>query len=136
MNENGVLRTWLIVAGAALVGAGLLGFVDNPIASGSENALFRVNGVHNAIHLATGLLALAIALGLRGRDQATAAVGFGVLYGAVAVVGIVDPSLFGLMSDAPINAGDHVLHLGAAVISVGLGWMARSGSGVTSASRA
>lgn len=125
MNENGMLRTWMIVAGVALLGAGLLGFIDNPIASSNENALFRVNAIHNVIHIVTGLLALGIAFGLRGRDQANAAIGFGVLYAAVAVLGIVDPTLFGLMSDAPINTGDLGLHVGLALISIALGWMAR-----------
>jgi len=125
VNENGLLRTWMMVAGVALLGAGLLGFIDNPIASNNENALFRVNALHNVIHIVSGLLALGIAFGLRGRDQANAAIGFGVLYGAVAVLGIVDPNLFGLMADAPINAADHALHIGLAVISIALGWMAR-----------
>jgi len=136
VNENGLLRTWMIVAGVALLGAGLLGFIDNPIASGGENALFRVNALHNVIHIATGLIALGIAFGLRGRDQATAAIGFGVLYGAVAVLGIVDPNLFGLMADAPINVGDHALHLGLSVITIALGWMARDVDRVPSGSRA
>lgn len=125
MNENGLLRTWMIVAGVALLGAGLLGFIDNPIASNSENTLFRVNALHNVIHIVTGLAALGIGLGLRGRDQANAAIGFGVAYAAVALLGIVDPTLFGLMTEAPINTADHVLHIGLALVSIALGWMAR-----------
>jgi hypothetical protein len=84
-----------------------------------------VNAVHNAIHIVSGLLALAIAFGTRGVNLANATVGFGILYALVAVVVIADPSLFGLFNDAPANVADHVLHVALAVVSIALGYMAR-----------
>lgn len=127
MDDNlRLARTWMIVAGIALIAAGLIGFVPgNAIASADPDALFRVNATHNIVHLATGLLALAIAFATSGRTLADATIGFGVLYAAVAVVLVLDPTLFGLFEDAPANAADHLLHAGLAIVSIALGVMAR-----------
>jgi Domain of unknown function (DUF4383) len=134
-NER-LVRYWMIIAGIALIGAGLIGFVPgNPIASSDPNALFRVNAIHNVIHIATGALALWIGLGTRGRDLANYTIGFGALYAVVAVLLIVDPSLFGLFEDAPANAMDHVLHAGLAVVSIALGYMARERETVSRTAR-
>jgi hypothetical protein len=119
-------RTWMTIAGIALLGAGLLGFVpNNPIASNDPGALFRTNAVHNVVHLITGALGLGIGLGLKGRDLANGTIGFGVLYAVVTLLLIVDPTMFGLLSDAPANAADHVLHAALAIVSIALGYMAR-----------
>src|SRR3954469_21796790 len=127
--NEAITRYWMIIAGVALLGAGLIGFVpNNPIASSDPGALFRVNATHNIVHMITGVLALAIAFGPRGRQLGTATMGFGVLYAVVAVLLIVDPTMFGLFSDAPTNAADHVLHIALAVVSIALGYMARERS--------
>src|SRR4051794_28181512 len=126
MDNERLARTWMIVAGVALLGAGLIGFIpNNPIASEDPNALFRTNTVHDIVHIVSGLLALGIAFGLRGRQLADGTIGFGVLYAVVGILLIVDPKMFGLMSDAPVNAPDHVLHAGLAIVSIVLGYMAR-----------
>jgi len=130
MDNQQLARYWMILAGIVLVAAGLVGFVpDNPIASSDPSALFVVNAAHNVVHLITGALALWIGLGLRGRDLGNATIGFGVLYLVVAVLLIVDPTMFGLLSDAPANTGDAVLHVALAIVSLALGYMARQRSG-------
>ncbi len=126
MDNQQLARSWMIVAGIALVGAGLLGFVaGNPIASSDPNALLVVNAAHNVVHIVTGLLALWIAFATGGETLANATIGFGVLYAAVAIVLIVDPTLFGIFRDAPANTADHVLHAATAIVSLALGYMAR-----------
>jgi Domain of unknown function (DUF4383) len=126
MDNARIARSWMIVAGVALLGAGLIGFIaGNPIASEDPDALFRVNAAHNVVHLVTGALALAIAFGTRGMDLGNATIGFGVLYAAVALLLLVDPTMFGLFEDAPANAADHVLHIALAVVSIAVGYMAR-----------
>jgi len=132
MDNEQLGRYWMIVAGIALIGAGLLGFVaGNPIASESESALFRVNAAHNLVHILTGGLALAIAFGTRGMQLANGLLGFGVLYAVVAVLLIVDPTLFGVFSDTPTNAADHVLHGALAIVSLTLGYMLRDRAAAT-----
>ena len=129
-------RWWMIFAGASLVGAGLLGFIPgNPIASSDPNALFRVNALHNIVHLGTGVLALWIGLGTRGVTLANGLIGYGALYAVVALLLIVDPTMFGLFSDAPANTADHVLHAGLAIVSIALGYMLRSEASRTVATR-
>lgn len=136
MDNERTGRGWMIFAGVALVGAGLIGFVPgNPIASEDPNALFRVNAIHNVIHLATGALALWIGYGMRGQALANGLISFGALYAVVALLLIVDPTLFGLFSDAPANVADHVLHAALAVVSIALGWMLRSEAARTISAR-
>ena len=125
MDNARLTQTWMLVVGIALVGAGIIGFIANPIASEDPSALFQVNAVHNVVHLVTGALALWIALATQGSMQAAATIAFGVLYAAVGIVLVIDPTLFGLLSSAPANALDHVLHAAVAIVSIGLGLMAR-----------
>lgn len=126
MDNEQTGRYWMIVAGVALIAGGLLGFVPgNPIASSDPNALLRVNALHNVVHLATGILALAIGYGTRGAALANGMLGFGALYAVIAILLIADPTFFGLFADAPANAADHLLHVAIAVVSLGLGYMLR-----------
>ena len=127
MDNEQLGRYWMIFAGVTLIGAGLLGLfvAGNPIASKEEDALFRVNEIHNVIHILTGALAFAIAFGTRGMNLANGLLGFGALYGVVAVLLVVDPTLFGLFDDVPANAADHVLHAALAIVSLALGYMLR-----------
>ena len=118
--DDGIAKAWMIAVGVALLGAGLLGFVDNPIASEREDALFHVDAVHNVVHIATGLIALAIGAFLHGRDLARGAIAFGAAYALVLVATLISPELFGIFS-MPVNAADHGLHAVLAVGSVAVG---------------
>ncbi|MFN8628972.1 MAG: DUF4383 domain-containing protein [Chloroflexota bacterium] len=115
----------MVVIGIALTAAGLIGFISNPIVSSDPGAVFRVNMAHDLVHIVTGLLALGIALGTRGLALANATIGFGVIYTVVFVLCLIDPTLFGLFGDAPVNSGDHVLHAATALVSLGLGFVLR-----------
>ena len=112
---TGIARTWMLIVGVALLAAGLLGFVDNPIVSQREDALFHVDTLHNVVHIVTGLIALFIGASLRGRILAQATIAFGVAYLLVLVATLISPDLFGLFT-MPVNTADHGLHL---VLSVG-----------------
>jgi uncharacterized protein DUF4383 len=119
-------KGYAALIGIVLVAVGLLGFVSNPIV-GEGNAVFLTGTVHNVVHLATGLLALFVAFGLRGEQQAWGVIGIGVLYLVVFVGLLISPTLFGILGAAyPVNVADQGLHLGLAVISFAVGWMARS----------
>jgi hypothetical protein len=130
MGDNGMVRTVAAILGVALVGAGLLGFVGNPIVGPGPNnngtdVLFAANSVHNIVHLVTGALALYIAFGLSGAQQANGLLGFGILYVAILVAVLISPTLFGLFDPIPANLPLHLLHAALAVVGIGVGYMAR-----------
>lgn len=118
-------KPYAALIGIVLVAVGALGFISNPLV-GEGNAIFVTGTVHNIIHLATGLLALYVAFGLRGEQQANGVIGIGVLYLAIFAALVVSPTLFGILGAGyPVSVADHGLHLGLAVVSLAVGWMAR-----------
>lgn len=123
MRNGGMAQMWMALAGIVLVAVGVLGFVNNPIVGGAD-ALIPTGALHNAVHLGTGLLALFIAFGLRGRDQINGTIGFGVLYVVIFAGVLVSPTFFGLF-EYPANAILHLIHAALAVVSLALGYMAR-----------
>ena len=117
-------QIYSLVFGATLLLAGIVGFfVNSDFAvgtdvQGDDLILFEVNAWHNIIHIASGLLGLALAA-----NPATArlfALGFGTVYLVVTIWGFItgDNILFGL---APINAADNLLHLAIALAGIAAG---------------
>jgi len=127
MRTANIAQAWMALVGLVLVAAGLIGFLNTPVAGSSPNALLQTDTVHNVVHVLTGLLALAIAFGLRGDQQVNAVIGFGVLYVIIFVAVLVSPTLFGLFS-VSANAPIHVIHAAVAVVTLAVGLMARGGS--------
>ena len=106
------------VVGLVLVAAGLIGLaVDSSFDTGAgldggRLLGLEVNGWHNLVHLASGLLLLA-GLGSNRRARKVCRL-FGVAYLVVTIVGLADgDDLFGLL---PINGADNILH---AVLAIG-----------------
>src|SRR3954466_2455053 len=106
------------LVGAVLILAGILGFFgDSSFGGPDERGSFLgldVNGWHNIVHIATGLLLLV------GAPKATlarvACLAFGVTYALVALLGWIDGSdVVGLI---PIDAADNVLHSVLAVLAL------------------
>jgi hypothetical protein len=115
-------QLYALVFGIVLVLVGIIGFFVN--ASFSVGAevdrdqliIFDVNGWHNVVHLVSGAIGLAMA----GTPASARlfALGFGVVYAVVFLLGLVmDPLLYLI----PVNPADHVLHLLIAVIGIGAG---------------
>ncbi len=116
-------QLYALVFGAVLLLMGIIGFFVSPsfavgeAVEANKGSLlgFEINGWHNVIHLLSGAVGLAMA-----GTPATArlfALGFGVVYALVTVLGLILPSpLLGII---PINAADNVLHLLIAVIGIG-----------------
>ena len=127
MSNQNTSMMWATLAGIVLVAAGLLGFLNTSLVGSSSGALLATDNVHNIVHLVTGLLALYIAFGLKGQQQATAVLGFGILYAVIFVAVLVSPTLFGIFSVAA-NAPIHVIHAAVAVVSLAVGYMARGGA--------
>ncbi len=97
------------IFGVTFILVGLLGFVPNPIVS--PNGLFVVNGMHNLVHLLTGVTFLA---GVHFAYARQTIIGIGLYYVAVAIIGFLTKGdmMLGLIH---INAADRWLHLGLAV---------------------
>jgi hypothetical protein len=127
VNNNSLAMLWAALAGIVLVLAGAVGFLNTPLAGSAENALLRTDTFHNVVHLLTGLVALGIAFGLKGEQLVNGVIGFGVLYVIILVAVLVSPTLFGIFSVAA-NAPIHVVHAALAIVSLGVGLMARGGS--------
>ena len=119
------VKSWSALAGIVLVAVGLIGFLNTPLVGAASGALVPTDGLHNVVHLATGVLALWIAFGLSGRTQVDALLGFGVLYVVIFLAVLVSPTLFGVFS-VPANAVIHVIHAALAAVSLAIAWMARS----------
>ena len=121
-------QLYSLVFGATLLLAGILGFIVNSEfdvgtdVQGDNLILFEVNGWHNLIHIASGLVGLALARTRRG--ALSFALGFGAIYLAVFFWGLIagDNILFGL---APINPADNVLHVAIAVAGIAAGLASR-----------
>jgi hypothetical protein len=127
MSNTNTAMGWATLAGIVLVAAGLFGFLNTSIAGSAPGALLQVDTVHNIVHLVTGLIALYIAFGLKGEQQVNAVIGFGILYVVIFVAVLLSPTLFGIFSVAA-NAPLHVIHAAVAVVSLAVGYMARSSS--------
>lgn len=121
-------QVYALVAGLTLTLVGIIGFfVNASFDTGSaleadKLILFDVNGWHNIVHLASGLVGLAMAG--NGASARTFALGFGAIYAVVTVWGLIDSSILNLI---PVNDADHVLHAALALTGIGAGLAARGG---------
>jgi len=109
-------RLYCTLVGAVLVIAGILGFfweasfaTGDDIKSDEVVGILAVNGWHNLVHLAIGVLLLAAA----GTEARSAALGVGLLYVVLAIWGFLEvDNGFGVLIDlVPINTEDNWLHL-------------------------
>ena len=110
---------YCLLGGLALLAAGLFGWIaDASFGTGGDVdgdlfLGFEVNGWHNLVHLLSGVVLLVAAK--RRTPAKTIAILFGLTYGAVAVWGLLDDTVLGLI---PINTADNVLHLALAAVGV------------------
>ncbi len=101
------------LTGAVLVLVGLIGFAadsgfdtGNGIDGDKLLGIFEINGIHNLVHLGSGLLLLAVA-----PKRATARYGvlaFGAVYAIVTVWGFIDGDTVANL--IPVNLPDNILH--------------------------
>jgi hypothetical protein len=116
MTNSSPAQLYCTLVGGVLVIVGIIGFFYSSgfdtgvsgVASDTDDALgvLAVNGWHNVIHIALGLLGLACARSL----ARSYALGVGLLYLVLAIWGFVDSDniILGLI---PLNTEDSVLHL-------------------------
>ena len=131
--QDSPARMYALIFGVVLTLVGIAGFFTESSFSGDDRGAllgFDVNGWHNLVHLASGLIGL-----MAWRAGAAAArqyaLGFGIVYLIVAIWGFAMGDGETLLGIIPINTADNVLHLLIAL--AGLGAYAMSAEKTTSA---
>lgn len=123
MTDKSPARLYATVVGAVLVLAGIIGFFYNSTFTSDKSVhddvlgIFSVNGWHNVVHLATGLLGLVMARSLTTARQYTLLLG--VVYIAVAIWGFIIGSGDSILSIVPVNTEDNILHLLVGAAGIG-----------------
>lgn len=118
---------YCLVFGAVLLLVGILGFfVDSTFDTGGAlngDSLvgFEVNGWHNLVHIASGAFLLAVSP--RRASARAGAIAFGVVYGAVAIIGLIDGN--DVLSLIPVNPADNVLHIVISALGVTSGFLSK-----------
>jgi hypothetical protein len=112
MAASSPAKLYATLVGGALTIAGIIGFFysasfGSPGSVDDAFGVLAVNGWHNVVHLATGLLGLAAA-GYLAREYA---LGLGLIYLVVAIWGFVIGSGESILSIVPVNTEDNLLHL-------------------------
>jgi len=129
-----------LIAGPVLLLMGLLGFIadasfdtagssDGDATGNADGQLqgdgflgFEVNGWHNVVHVLSGLFLLSIAK--RRNTARKGVIAFGVAYGLVALIGLIDGSdVLGLL---PVNPADNILHIALTLAALATGLMSRA----------
>lgn len=124
-------QMYCLAAGAALLLAGIFGFLadatfdtgstPDPEGGNAGGALqgdsflgFEVNGWHNVVHLLSGLVLLAAFR--NWRTAKTVALAFGIVYGIVTIIGLIDGN--DVLGIIPVNPADNVLHILLSVLGI------------------
>src|SRR5215212_5014434 len=118
---------YCLLGGLALLLAGVLGFISDATfdtgtkIQGDGFLGFEVNGWHNLVHILSGLLLLS-AFRRRGPAK-TVALAFGIVYGLVAIIGLIDGN--DVLGIIPVNPADNVLHIALSALGILSGLMSR-----------
>ena len=122
---NTPARLYAGLVGGVLVIAGIIGFFYSASFGSPGNVdevfgILGVNGWHNLVHIATGLLGV-LAFSAGARVSRTYALAIGVVYIIVAAWGFIIGSGESILGFIPINTEDSVLHLILGVLGIGAG---------------
>ena len=115
------MKRFAMIAGILFLVAGIAGFIPALAPNGMLFGIFAVDAMHNIVHIASGLLAIGMAMAGEGAARNYLRI-FGVVYALVALLGFIqrDGQVMGLTT----NMADHFLHVGiaAAFIWAGFFW--------------
>lgn len=111
----GIARIAAAVFGVIYLVAGVAGFVAN---TSPLFGLFPVNLLHNVVHVVLGAILIYGMMSTSAALMATRLVGAVLL--VLGVLGFFVPEGFGLV---PIGGSDVWLHLGSAVVLLGVGFL-------------
>lgn len=119
-----MLQKVLYTIGAILVIVGVWGYFQNPVLG-----LFAVDGIHNLVHLVTGVVL--ILAGFAGQEAAKwTAIVFGIVYALVALIGFLTGG-DSILNIFVSNMADDILHVAIAAVLLYFGF---AGGGMSAAS--
>ncbi len=127
METRSPAQAYALVAGAILVVLGILGFFYNAsFGSGEGTArdavlgVLDVNGWHNLLHIASGVIGLALV----GSYPASRgyAFGMGAIYLVIALFGFAAGNGGEIVNLIPVNTGDNVVHMAIGFAGVAAGF--------------
>lgn len=109
------------VVGLVLVAVGVIGFAyDSSFDTGQGIngdkvlGILEVNGIHNLVHIGSGLLLLLTAP--KRVSARLGVIGFGTVYALVTLIGLLDGE--DVITLLPVNPADNVLHLALATLAL------------------
>jgi hypothetical protein len=119
-----MVKSMAVLFGVVFLLIGILGFVPAVTKDQMLLGIFHVNAAHNVVHLLSGAIALFAGMTSVGASRTYFRI-FGIVYGAVAVLGFVvgDGMLLGLISN---NTATTWLHVAIAAVSLLLGFIPAS----------
>jgi len=119
-------KTMAVLFGVVFLAIGILGFVPAVTKDEMLLGIFHVNAAHNCVHLLSGVVALICGMAGIGPARLYFKI-FGLVYGAVAVLGFLNPGehtmLLGLIAN---NTATTWLHVAIAAVSLIIGFMPAS----------
>jgi hypothetical protein len=122
VQQRSPAQTCALLFGVGLLAAGILGFFYNSTFTSNEAihddvlGIFSVNGWHNTLHVALGVIGLAVASSWWGAR--TYAYGVGAALIGLAVWGFILGQDQSILSIVPVNTADNVLHLVLGIFGV------------------
>jgi uncharacterized protein DUF4383 len=126
MDERSPAQIYTLAIGLMLVGVGVAGFFYNASFSTGDGTdrdavlgILDVNGWQNVLHISTGAIGLAIAASYGGARAY--AIGLGVVYLLVALLGFMAGDGDEVFNLIPVNTEDNALHLLIGVAGIGAG---------------
>jgi hypothetical protein len=126
MGDRSPAQLFALVIGVTLVAAGILGFFYNAsfgTGDGTERdallGILDVNAWHNLVHLASGVIALAVAGSYAGAR--IFALAFGAVYLVVTALGFIAGDGEEILNIIPVNTEDSILHALFAIAGFGAG---------------
>jgi hypothetical protein len=124
-----MLKRVAMIVGIVFLVIGVLGFIPGITTTDADGmkkllGLFMVDGVHNAVHLLSGL-----AFVIAARNEAWSRLAFQVMtvvYGLVTIIGFIVGSGGEVLGLIPVNTADNFLHLVLTLAFLYYGFVAKA----------
>ena len=114
-----MLRILAIIFGIAFIFAGVAGFLPSFMPNGLLLGYFKVDTMHNLVHLISGVLAIMAATSYKYSKLYFQL--FGIIYAIVTIIGFARNGNLNFVM-IHLNMADNVLHLVISIVALYLGF--------------